>query len=172
MMKGTLRIGLMAIAMACASASPAAADATGDFLKALDGKFKGRGTARLTSREETEKVTCQMNNSYDSDAKELKLSGSCASAQAKSSVRGKLSHEGGNVSGTLFDQGASITKSNGKVSGGQLTIETNLMDKAGKLIQTRQVIRLQGRGFSAKFYVYDKDSSKFELSGSMDFTGS
>lgn len=153
----------------------AAAEAAGNFLKAMEGSYRGKGTARLFGRESEENLVCQVDNRFDAGAKALIVSGNCASTQAKSAVSGKLSYSGSNVSGALIGsfEGATITKSVGTVSGGQLVVTTNLVDNTtGNLTRTRQVIELSQRGFVARFFTYDNAKARFELSGSMAFSRS
>lgn len=169
-------VAAMAVAAAMlAVPAQARADAAGDFLKALAGEFRGRGTAKIPGREQNERIVCQVTNAYDSDAGELVVSGNCASTQAKTAVSGRLAHSGETVSGLLIGsmEGATMTKSSGVVSGGQLVVTTNLVDNAtGNLTRTRQVVRLSGKGFTTQFFTYNNRSQQYELNGTMEFSGS
>ncbi|MFZ1816120.1 MAG: hypothetical protein WBO55_16485 [Rhizobiaceae bacterium] len=155
------------------SAPVAFADEASNFLSSLAGEFKGRGKATLLSREKAEPVSCKVNNKYDGNSSALMVSGNCASTQGKSSVSGKLTHDGASVSGQFIGnvEGSTVTGSRGTISDGQLVISSNMVDNAtGNLSRTRQVIRLKGAGFSSQFYTYDNASGKYELNGEMTFT--
>ena len=118
---------------------------------------------------------CQVENRFDAAAKALVVSGNCASTQAKSTVSGRLSYSGSSVTGALIDsfEGATVTKSVGTVSDGQLVVTTNFVDNAtGNLTRTRQVIRLRDEGFEAQFFIYSNARAAFEPNGSMDFSRS
>lgn len=155
-------------------AAPAAhADVAGDFLSGLEGKFRGRGMAKILNRDKAEPVSCKVSNSYDAAKSSLQVVGDCASSQGKSKVSGNISHSGDAVSGAFIGniEGSTVTGSRGSVSAGRLVINSNLVDNAtGNLTRTRQVIRKEGAGFVAEFYSYDNKSAKYELNGTMNFT--
>ncbi|MEC9342205.1 MAG: hypothetical protein VYD64_00010, partial [Pseudomonadota bacterium] len=142
---------MLATGLNAAMPAAQAAEAAGQFLKRLEGEYRGRGSAMLPGRDDAEKVTCQLTNHYDADGKTLVVKGKCASAQAKSSVSGKMMHDGDSVSGSLISSAeATVTKSSGSVSGGKLTVTTNFVDNTtGRLTRTLQVIRHAGSGFEA-----------------------
>ena len=106
------------------------ADPAGDFLKGLEGSWRGRGSAILPGRENAERITCQVTNSYKGKA--LVVNGECASTQGKTSVSGRLNHAGETVTGSFINalQGASMTKSSGALSGGNLTVSSNFVENA------------------------------------------
>lgn len=163
--------GLFAADMAVRS-TPAMADA-GSFLRSIAGDWRGRGTAKIPGRETEERISCKVQNQYDDSGSALVVRGNCATTQSKSSVSGKLEHSGNRVSGSLIGAfaGATITKSDGEVAGGQLVVSTNFVDNAtGTLTRSRQVIRKTGGGFKADFYLYDNKLGKFAKAGSLDFT--
>jgi hypothetical protein len=154
-----------------AGAGPAKADAAGDFLKGLEGSWRGRGSAIIPGREKSERITCQVTNAYEGAA--LVVSGECASTQGKTSVSGRLNHSGEKVSGSFINafKGASMTKSAGQVSGGRLTVSTSFVENAtGQLARTQQVIRKSGSGFKADFFVYDNAAGAYKPSGSISFS--
>ncbi len=147
------------------------ADAAGDFLKGLEGSWRGRGSAVIPGREKSERITCQVTNNYEGQA--LVVSGECASTQGKTAVSGKLNHAGEKVTGSFINafKGASMTKSSGSVSGGRLTVSSNFVENAtGQLARTQQVIRKAGSGFKADFFVFDNASGAFEPAGSITFS--
>lgn len=150
-----------------------AADA-GAFLERLAGEYRGRGTAKLNGRDDAEKVSCKISNRYDASSKALIVKGNCASTQGKSSVSGKMTHQGDSVRGSLFASGESaVTKSEGSVKNGKLTVTTNFVNKTTqRLTRTIQIIQQSGSGFKAQFYVYDNSKKKFEPSGQLSFSGS
>ena len=150
----------------------AAADAK-SFLQRIEGSWKGNGKAKIPGREAEERISCKVDNIYNSEAGALEISGDCATTQAKSSVSGELVHAGNNVTGSLigsFD-GATITKSNGSISGGELVVSTNFLDNAtGHLTRSRQVVRITDPGFEAEFYTFSNKEGKFLKAGSIKFT--
>lgn len=158
--------------MALAGPSPAAADA-GSFLLSIEGAWKGRGTARIPGRENEERISCKVDNRYEEKSAALEITGNCATTQSKSSVSGRLSHSGDEVTGSLMGtfEGATITRSSGKLSGNRLVVSTNFLDNAtGNLTRSRQVIRKTGSGFEAEFYTYSNKQRKFVKAGSIAFS--
>lgn len=158
----------------CAGAAMAA-DAGSRFLASLAGEWNGRGSAKLPGREKAERVSCRIATKWDEAARTLEITGACATTQGKSPVSGRLTLDGAAVSGSFlgnFD-GATPTRSSGTVSGNDLVVQTAFVnDATGQLMQTRQVIRRGGAGFSSEFYLFDSGSGRFEKSGSMSFSGS
>jgi hypothetical protein len=156
-----------------ANAHPASADAAGDFLRNLEGSWRGRGSATIPGRDKPERITCQITNTYVASSGDLVVAGECASTQGKTPVQGKLSHKGNAVSGSIISslRGAKVTTSSGSVSGSRLTVSSSLMEDAtGRLVKTRQVIRTSGSGFEASFYTYDNASGAFEPAGNLVFS--
>lgn len=167
--------GLSALAVAALLSAPvstpARADAASDFLKGLEGSYRGRGSAIMPGREKSERITCQVTNNYEGSA--LVVNGECASTQGKTSVSGRLSHAGDKVTGSFINavRGASMTKSSGKISGGRLTISSSFVENGtGRLARTQQVIRKSGSGFKADFFLYDNASGTYQPSGSISFS--
>ncbi|MEZ5870357.1 MAG: hypothetical protein R3D32_00680 [Nitratireductor sp.] len=155
--------------------SPALADPAGDFLAQLGGSYRGRGMAKILNRDKAEPVSCKVSNVYVAEKSELEVNGECASAQGKSKVNGSITHNGNSISGALIASvdGSTVTGSRGSLNGGELVINSNLVDNAtGNLTRTRQVIRIDGGGFVAEFYSYDNKSAQYELNGTMRFSGS
>jgi len=162
---------IIALAILAGANAPAHADPAADFLKGLEGSWRGRGSAILPGREKAERITCQVTNDYESGA--LVVKGECASTQGKSAVSGKLSHAGEKFTGSFINalQGARMTKSAGSLSGGNLVVSSSFVDNGtGNLTRTRQVIRKGGSGFKADFFIYDNASGSFKPSGSITFS--
>lgn len=169
-------VSLMAISLAfVVPAQAAAADAAGDFLRAMAGNFRGKGSAKLFGRTDPESIACKLVATFDPGEKALRISGDCASTQGKSAVKGKLSYSGNSVTGSLIGEvdGATITKSVGTVKGGLLVVTTNFVDNAtGNLTRTRQVIQLSDSGFIAQFFTYNNANARFEPAGDLAFSQS
>ena len=145
------------------------------MLSRLAGEWRGRGTAKIPGRPAAERVTCRIENRWDAAAKTLSVTGQCASSQGKSPVAGTLQLAGDSVSGSFLGEfdGATLTRSSGSVSAGELVVTTSFMiDATGTLRQTRQVIRPSDNGFTAEFFLFDNASRQFEISGAMEFSGS
>jgi hypothetical protein len=167
----TCTAAALVMALVAGPVAPAFADPASDFLKGLEGSWRGRGSALLPGREKPERITCQVTNEYEGDS--LVVSGECASTQGKSSVSGRLSHAGEKVSGSFINalQGATMTKSSGALSRGNLVVSSSFVENAtGNLTRTRQVIRKGGSGFKADFFTYDQASGSYEPSGSITFS--
>lgn len=170
--KTSVLAGLALLAGAAIAPAPAHADASG-FLKSIEGSWKGRGTAKLPGRGDSESVSCRVTSSYAESETALQVKGDCATTQAKTPVNGKITHNGDTVSGSLLNGvgGATMTKSEGKVKGNQLVVLSNFVDdRTGQLTRSRQVIRKTGSGFQANFYIYDNGSKQFEPAGELKFT--
>jgi len=162
---------VLALALAAGTGVPARADTASDFLKGLEGSWRGRGSAILPGREKAERITCQVTNDFQGEA--LVVKGECASTQGKAAVSGRLSHAGDKVSGSFIDavQGAKMTTSAGSLSGGNLVVSSSFVENAtGNLTRTRQVIRKGGSGFKADFFTYDNASGAYQPSGSITFS--
>lgn len=163
-----LLCGVVALGMAV----PSRADIAADFLKQLEGSWRGRGAAIIPGRQESERITCQVTNSYAEGKSELKVAGECASTLGKTPVNGLLIHVGTNISGTLLNafKGATVTKSVGTVSAEALEVSSNFVDNiTGNLTRTRQIIRKSANGFEADFFTFDNASGEFKPAGSLVF---
>lgn len=170
-MKTSTHATVIALALLAGTSVPAFADPASDFLKGLEGSWRGRGSAILPGREKAERITCQVTNDFQGDA--LVVNGECASTQGKSPVSGRLSHAGEKVSGSFINalQGARMTKSSGALSGGNLVVSSSFVENAtGNLTRTRQVIRKGGSGFKADFFTYDNASGSYQPAGSITFS--
>ncbi len=159
--------------LAFAIPQTASADDAGDFLKQLQGSWRGRGQATIPGREEAERITCQVNNIYEEVSAELRVTGECASTLGKTPVNGMLSHNGSNVSGSLINayKGATVTKSVGSIVAQSLEVSSNFVDNAtGNLTRTRQVVHMSEGGFTADFYTFDNSTGTFKAAGSLTFS--
>jgi hypothetical protein len=164
----------IAVMTSFAISLPASANADpGSFLKSLEGEWRGSGLYRFEGRQTDERISCRVTNTYDAAAQRLDLSGDCATAQIKNSVKGYLKEDGDEVSGALLGtlDGSRMTKSTGSVKGNQLVVLANFVDNAtGTLYRSQQVVRRTGKGFEADFYWYDNRLGKFAKTGSIKFT--
>lgn len=164
----------IAVMASVAIGVPASAIAdSGSFLKSLEGKWRGSGLYRFEGRKDNERLSCRVINTYDASAHQLSLSGDCATAQFKNSIRGKIKEDGNRVTGAMMGtlDGSRMTKSTGSIKGNQLVVLANFVDNAtGTLYRSQQVIRKTGRGFEADFYWYDNKLGKFTKSGNIKFT--
>lgn len=161
---------MMAVSL---TAETARADAAGDFLRNLEGTWRGRGSATIPGRDTPERITCQITNTYEPASGDLIVAGECASTQGKTPVQGKLSHQGNAVSGSIISslRGATVTTSSGSVSGSRLTVSSSLLEDAtGRLVRTQQVIRKSGSGFEAAFFTYDNASGAYKPAGNLVFS--
>jgi hypothetical protein len=174
MSKINFLVSAFALAFAVDAATGVARADAGAFLRSIEGSFRGSGTAAIPGRDEVENVSCRVSNAYDQQASALVVSGNCATTQAKSAVKGQLTHNGDSVSGSLISTagGTSQTSSSGEVNGNTLVVSTNFIDnRTGKLTRSRQVVSKTGGGFRAEFYTYDNRAGKFMKAGSIRFTG-
>ncbi len=166
-------LAFLSIAASLAPTGSAVADA-GSFLRSIAGDWRGRGEASIPGRESAEKISCRVSNTYDEARSELVVTGQCATTQAKNAVNGRIQHNGNSVSGAFLSafDGATVTKSNGSLQGQTLVVSTNFVDNAtGNLTRSRQVIRKEGSGFSAEFYLFSNKNGAFERAGSISFSG-
>lgn len=173
--RSALAYGAVALIAIVLAFSPKSAQAdAGNFLKSLEGGWRGSGAAKLPGRDTEERVSCRVTNTYNDSSSELSINGTCATTQFKSAVQGKLNHTGNDVTGALmgsFD-GAKMTKSTGSVSGNKLVVSANFVDNAtGALWRSRQVVRKTGKGFSADFYTFENSKGKYVKSGTIKFSG-
>lgn len=161
----------LATAVALATAMPASAGQGADFLKGLDGSWRGRGSALIPGRDEPERITCQIAGTFAGDA--LSVTGECASTQGKTRVSGRLVSDRNKVSGSLINAlaGAEMTRSSGSVEGGRLVVASDFVQAAtGRLTRTQQIVRRSGGGFTAQFYTYDNASGRYEPAGDIQFS--
>ncbi len=160
-------VGVLAAGMA---PSGAWADAASLFER-MDGSFRGRGIAIITSGEERQRVTCQLRNQYDGTAK-LKVSGRCATSQGARRVSGEISHAGNRLSGAFLapTANAQMTKSSGRTQGEAILLDSTFVENnSNKLIRVRQVVRMTSGGFRSDFFTYDDQAKDYVPAGAVDF---
>jgi len=147
------------------------ADADAVFSR-LDGSFRGSGFAITGTDGKKTRVTCQLTNSYNASANQLKMKGRCASSQGASNVDGTLRHAGGKISGNYLTlrPNFTMTKSNGKAGSKSLTINSTFIDKnVSKTYKIRQIIQITSAGFQADFFSYNNKTKKYEAAGVIGF---
>lgn len=170
-MKRSLTRLMLSAVMIAAMSVPAQSGQGADFLKGLDGSWRGRGSALIPGRDEPERITCQIAGTFADDA--LSVTGECASTQGKTRVSGRLVSDGSKVSGSLINAlaGAELTRSSGSVEGGRLVVASDFVQSAtGKLTRTQQIVRRSGGGFTAQFFTYDNASGRYEPAGDIKFS--
>ena len=146
--------------------------ATNKVFSALEGKFRGRGTAIVGTSGKKVRISCQLTNSYNEKTGKLKMNGKCASTQGKRKINGAIAHKGNSVSGSYFSvrSGVKMTKSSGKTNGSNMTIFASFFDEQmGSLIKIKQVIKVSGGGFNANLMTYDNKTRKYKTSGNISF---
>ena len=176
-LKSPLRAGAFLLA---ASASISLADigsshaqGISEFFASLEGSYKGRGKAVPEGGTKPISISCRVKNSYVAAGGKLQVSGSCASTQGKTDVRGSIKHNGSTVSGAFISpfSNMSLTSSNGSYSAGKLDVVSNFtVNETGELRRMRQIIRKSGAGFRADFYSYQNATRKYKAVGSIEFT--
>jgi len=142
------RLGAAFILLSFTQMPTASADAGTEFLKALSGKWKGRGTVQNTADSKPEAVACSIGNTLAGSNK-VTSSGACAGAQAKAKVAGTLTYnpQSGGFSGRLLSTGSGegTSTSRGTLSGKSLRLQTVRFDNRQNVIARGSVrISLQG----------------------------
>jgi len=167
MIAATIQLGLMP------PSSANAGDTLAEFFEGMEGSYRGRGKTFPSNGSGPIRVTCQILNAYSANAKRLTIAGDCASTQGKSRVKGTLSHNGNNVSGSFISpfSGVTMTKSNGVMRNNQLVVVSSFFDEhTGELSQMRQVIRKTKKGFRTEFHSFDKTKKKYLSAGTLTFS--
>lgn len=171
----TRLLACMALAgSAIVMAAPANAADDAQFLRSIEGDWRGRGSVQIPGREQADQVSCRISNEYDENAKALVLGGECATTQGKTAVKGKLSHDGPKVTGALINAlaGGTMTSSTGTLSPESLTVSANFVnDATGNLTRSRQIIRKTAGGFEAQFFTYDNKQKTYLKAGELVFSG-
>ncbi len=163
---------LVAIAALMLIVPTASMAATNKVFSALEGKFRGKGTAIVGSSGKKVRISCQLTNSYNEKTGKLKMNGKCASTQGKRKINGAIAHKGNSVSGSYFSvrSGVKMTKSSGKTNGSNMTIFASFFDEQiGSLIKIKQVIKVSGGGFNANLLTYDNKTKKYKSAGKISF---
>ncbi len=157
--------------------APSAWADTASLFNKFSGEFRGSGTSVVGSTGKKRRISCQLTNSYDKDAKnpgsgKLKMTGKCASSQGASRVKGTISHSGNKVTGTYISLRSNVkmTKSRGKAGKRSLTILSSFVESGtGELIKIRQVLQLTKTGFQADFFTFDIKTKKYKSAGVISF---
>ena len=144
------------------------------FLQALEGEFRGRGEARIAVSRSEERISCRLDNSFDSSRQALDVVGTCATTQGKADVNGKLVLQDGEVVGSFLSpfRDSEITQSDSKFSEDRLVISTSMVSKStGNLSRMRQIIsRDEGGGFRSVFQKFDNASDAYQDTGYVEFS--
>ena len=146
--------------------------ATNALFTNLDGEFKGKGSAIVSSDGKKTRILCNVKNVYNASTGKLAMTGKCASAKGSRKVNGAIFHKGNTLTGTYMAMrsGIKMTKSSGQASGNTLTISSTFFDEQlGKLIRIRQVIKVSDGGFVADVFAYDNKSKKYKAAGNFNF---
>lgn len=146
-----------------------------DFLQSLDGKFRGRGVAVLPVSGREERVSCQLNNTFDENTKKLSIMGRCATTQGKMEVSGELLIKtDGNFEGVFISpsKDMELKESHINFADNALTISTTTYDKRmDKTSKAKQIVKLGegGEGFSSEFELFDYAKNKYQSIGTLEF---
>ncbi len=143
------------------------AETASEFLRSMEGNYSGRGNAVLIG-DDTAKIACKIQNSYDAAAFKLVVTGECASTKGKGKVNGGIIALNNAVQGTFVAprKGMEITQSFGSFKDGKMQLSTSMVDsEAGKLVKVRQVISRTDGGFEAEFFTFDNGTKAYEPSG-------
>ncbi len=151
---------------------PAEGFANAYLFSKLEGDFRGTGMSIVKTNGKKQRVSCQLSNKYDKSSGKLKMKGKCASSKGSAMVRGAIMHKNGKVSGTYIALRAKVEmlKSTGKSGRKSVTIYSSFRDKSNnKIYKIKQVLQLNGRGFQADFFAFDKSAKKYKSAGVMSF---
>ena len=162
-------VAILTIMLIVPTASMAA---TNQVFSALEGKFRGKGSAIVGSSGKKIRLSCQLTNSYSKKSGKLKMSGKCASTQGSRKISGVIAHSGNSVSGSYFTarSGVQLTKSYGKTNGNNMTIFASFIDEQiGSLTKIKQVIKVSDSGFNAHVFTFDKKTKKYKPTGRFSF---
>ncbi len=152
-----------------------ASDASMDFLKSLDGKFRGRGIAVLPVSGREERVSCQLDNVLDEESQKLSITGRCATTQGKMEVSGELLIKSdGNFDGIFISPSKDMELKESIISFTEnaLTISTTTLDKRnGKTSKAKQIVNLDeaGSGFSSVFEYFNATKNEYQSLGTLKF---
>jgi hypothetical protein len=145
-----------------------------DFLKAMDGKYRGRGKVTLVTSNKEERVSCRIENSFDNQNQQLVMSGECATTLGKTSVQGTLTFLDGAITGSFIAPfpDSELTDSNSEFIEDKLIIITAFMNnESGETWRIRQTVSASDDGgFQSLFQNYDPITKVYEDTGEMNFT--
>jgi hypothetical protein len=149
-MTGRIKAALAIAALAlCALPPEARADEAADFLAALAGDWRGRGTAQETAESEPVAVLCRITTELAGDGRSLRNTGKCSSLSAAQAVWGQLAADGsGNVSGNFLQSNDNrVSGGNGRLDGNALAMATQVRTADGALKGSATMrIELSGPG--------------------------
>lgn len=145
-----------------------------NFLESLNGEFRGRGEAILELSNRQERVSCKLDNTFNSENKVLEIAGVCATTQGKAEVEGKLSMVNGKVVGSFLSpfKNSKITKETSNYDDGKLVISTAFVSNdTGNLTRMRQiVVNDEKGGFNSTFQKFDNASGAYKDTGYVEFS--
>lgn len=151
-----------------------AADSPEKFLEGLNGEFRGRGEAIIELSNRQERVSCKLDNDFNSEQQILKIAGVCATTQGKANVDGQLSLVNGKVVGSFLSpfKDSQITKETSNYTNGKLTISTTLVNKnTGNLSRMRQIVVSNPEGgFNSTFQKFDNAAGNYKDTGFVAFS--
>lgn len=153
-----------------------AADSPEKFLEGLNGEYRGRGEAVIELSNRQERVSCKLENDFNSEQQILSIVGICATTQGKAKVDGKLSMVDGKVVGSFLSpfKNSEITQENSNYDDGKLTISTSFVNKdTGNLSRMRQIVVSNPEGgFNSTFQKFDNAAGDYKDTGYVEFSPS
>lgn len=169
-------IPLTMLASLCLSSVSLAADSPEKFLEGLNGEYRGRGEAVIEISNRQERVSCKLENAFNSEQQTLNIAGTCATTQGKANVDGKLSMVDGKVVGSFLSpfKNSEITQETSNYNDGKLTISTSFVNKdTGNLSRMRQIVVSNPEGgFNSTFQKFDNAAGGYKDTGFVKFTPS
>lgn len=111
------------------------ANASQEIFGNMEGKWRGKGLVKASSKGKKESIRCRMNNKIKSDGKKLDLGGSCAVSGFVFSLNGFIEQTGGNnYRASMFRSIAFIKQESfgGKRSGKRINFNFNAVDRGSK----------------------------------------
>lgn len=153
-----------------------AADSPEKFLEGLNGEFRGRGEAVIELSNRQERVSCKLDNAFNSEQQILNIAGVCATTQGKAKVDGKLSMVDGKVVGSFLSpfKNSEITQEASDYNDGKLIISTSFVNKStGNLSRMRQIVVSNPTGgFNSTFQKFDNATGGYKDTGYVEFSPS
>jgi len=153
-----------------------AADSPEKFLEGLNGEYRGRGEAIIELSNRQERVSCKLDNAFNSEQQTLNIVGVCATTQGKAKVDGKLSMVDGKVVGSFLSpfKNSEITQETSNYDDGKLTISTSFVNKdTGNLSRMRQIVITNPEGgFNSTFQKFDNAAGDYKDTGFVEFAPS
>ena len=156
-------------------ASPANASglSPAEFLGSLSGVFQGKGEALISVTQETVRIQCKLDNSFDKAAEKLSISGICATTQGKRKIDGTLSVVEASIKGSFLSPSSDseITKTSSVFENGQLVTYISVVNKtSGALTRIRQILSVGDKNsFTSRFQRFDNASDEYHDTGVVTF---